>query len=125
MNGHQATDLAVRLCQSFPKGPPAQDWEEHLTPLDEGRANTARVRLVAKGISFGQYIPDFLAMYRQVDTTVTDRHREPCKTCDDSGWKDAPDYENHGCTYTSVQPCNCGEGLQRRNSRIWQERQYA
>ena len=125
MTPHAATDLAVRLCQSFPKGPPAQDWEEQLANLDEGRANTARVRLVGRGISFGQYIPDFMVVYRQVDTSISERYRETCGTCDDSGWKQAPDYENHGQTYSAVQPCNCAEGLDRRNSRIWQERQYA
>lgn len=117
-----AETLAVKISQTWPKGPPVDVWVEDITDLDEGAAGTAFVKLRRES-QYPPTIAQFRATTLSLKTVDASNRREPCPHCDDSGWVDAPDRiwpdERHS---TQVQPCECREGRQRAASRIWTER---
>lgn len=47
---------------------------------------------------------------------------DQCDQCDGTGWTEAPSFVNNGHTYSAVEPCTCRNGEQRRNTRVWKER---
>ena len=117
-----AETLAVKISQTWPKGPPVDVWAEDITDLDEGAAGTAFVKL-RREAQYPPTIAQFRATAFSLRTTDASTRPEACGYCDDTGWVDAPDRiwddERHS---TQVQPCECREGRQRAASRIWTER---
>lgn len=70
MTPQEATDLAVRIDQSFPRrkgweGVSVDIWADRLEELDAGRAGTAYGRLLAK-MTQAPSISEFLAEYGRV-----------------------------------------------------------
>lgn len=122
----EATDLAVRITQCF-TGPPIDIWEEDLGTLDAGQAGTTLARLRREHEQRWLSIAAFMAMYRSLDTTDASTPVNTCHHCDNTGWVRAPDVvRNEGTDTeyhdTSVKPCDCDEGQQRRRTTVWQNR---
>lgn len=115
MNNQDATDLATRINQAFPRGLQTAVWEEELTPLDAGRAGTAIARL--RRTETNLTIARFWAEYRTINTTDASSRPQiaDCNDCQNTG--NAPNREMVKCadgTFLemdiSVGPCHCPRG---------------
>lgn len=130
MSPQAAETLAVKIAQCWPRSAPVDVWLEDIADLDEGAAGTAFVRLRRES-EHAPSIAKFRATALSLRTTDggTER-RPPCKSCDDTGWLEAPDVSPADCyrhdgtplTYTQVKPCVCREGRAREASTVWQTR---
>lgn len=115
MTRNDASDLATRINQAWPRGLATAVWEEELTPLDAGRAGTAIARLRRTETSLS--IARFWTEYRTINTTDgSNRPQHPdCTKCENTGT--APITENVKCadgTFieldTAAGPCICPRG---------------
>jgi len=113
----EATDLAVRIGQTWPRsGIAPQVWEEELVELDHGRAGTAFVRL-RRELRSAPSIAEFLTEYRAVD--IADGGTRPrfadCATCGNAGVVHvSPDAADGRMLLDGVKPCRCPRGDERR-----------
>lgn len=84
MTRDEATDLATRISQTWPRGVSAAVWEEELAELDAGRAGTTLVKLrrVAK---HAPSIAEFWEMYQTVNTSDRSTRPADCTICDNQG----------------------------------------
>jgi hypothetical protein len=84
MTRDEATDLATRISQTWPRGVSAAVWEEELAELDAGRAGTTLVKLrrVAK---HAPSIAEFWEMYQTVNTSDRSTRPDDCPLCDNQG----------------------------------------
>lgn len=114
----EATDLAVRISQTWPRGIPNHVWEEELTTLDRARASTTFVRL-RRRLRNSPSIAEFLDEYSTVATTDGDplRRHGDCKVCSNTGTvprsPEAPDGREQ---LDGVKPCTCPFGEERKVS---------
>lgn len=115
----EATDLAVRLGQTWPRSGIAMPvWEEELVELDRGRATTAFVRL-RRVLRTAPSIAEFLTEYRAVDITDggTRRQHGDCAKCTNTGVIPVAPEHPDGIEQTrGVRPCDCPFGDERRPS---------
>jgi hypothetical protein len=84
MTRDEATDLATRISQTWPRGVSAAVWEDELVELDAGRAGTTLVKLrrVAK---HAPSIAEFWEMYQSVNTSDRSTRPPDCSSCDNQG----------------------------------------
>lgn len=129
MNRNEATDLAVRIGQTF-NGPPTDIWEDDLQQLDAGRAGTAYARLRREHDQRWLSIAAFMAMYRSLNTDDASTVENVCGECDNTGWVTAPDNvleagTDHERRYSAVRPCRCPIGRDSEQSNVWKARAAA
>ena len=117
----EASDLAVRIHQTWRNGPTADVWVDELRDLDYGRACTTYVRL-RRERTHAPSVADFIKTYRTVATTDGGNAPEKCDLCLGQGWVDAPGFTANGHDYTAVRPCNCRNGQVVAKSSIWTHR---
>lgn len=125
MNRDAALDLCARISAWCSPDKPfsrtvTDAWIELLTPLDEGRAGTAFVRL--RHSDEPPTPRAFERTYRTINSTPTNRDpfHPGCAHCDDTGWITTANHTRNGTTYSGVKPCaHCDEGRARAQSQTW------
>jgi hypothetical protein len=114
MTRNEATDLAIRIAQSWQRGLATSIWEEELLELDHGRAGTTIARL-RRSETHPPNIARFHDMYNTIDA---DNHHEQthpnCATCDNTGWQPHVEHIDNEEYTTGVTPCRCPWGTDRR-----------
>jgi hypothetical protein len=121
MTRQEATDLATRINQTWPRGLATTVWEEELAPLDAGRAGTAiaRLRRTEQTLSIAR----FWTEYRTINTTdgSTRPHIADCNLCQNTGT--APVSGMVKCADgtmlemdVAVGPCTCPRGRDMENT---------
>jgi hypothetical protein len=123
MTRDDATALAVKIHQTWPRGLNAEIWEEELADYHTGPAGTAYVRL-RRTSSRPPSIAEFHAEYcTHLDHQPGPEHPD-CPVCDNTGTKPVTDHRRHrtGCTSTApvdhkddchchaIEPCHCPWG---------------
>jgi len=121
VNVGEASDLAVRIHQTWRNGPTADVWEDELKDMDYGRACTTYVKL-RRERTHAPSIAEFIKTYRTVNLVDGSNHIPECELCVGTGWVEGPDFEERGHTYTSCQPCRCDNGHRAMKSAVWKER---
>lgn len=114
MNQQDATDLATRYYNTWPKGPAAYLWGDTFRDLDAGTVGTAWARLTKTEAHLT--IPRFHETYNQLNTQ--DRSTRPdrgkCDTCEGHGWNHKETVNEHGhVTNHWAEPCHCPNGRDR------------
>jgi hypothetical protein len=122
MNVGEASDLAVRIHQTWRNGPTADVWEDELRTLEFARACTTYVKLRREKTT-APSVAEFVKTYRTVNTIDGSNYAPTCETCSGVGWVTGPDFVDRGHTYTSATPCTCEAGRRASNSTIWKEAQ--
>jgi hypothetical protein len=114
MTRDEATDLAIRITQSWQRGLATNIWEEELTLLDYARAGTTIARLRRTEIH-PPNIARFHDTYNSIDTTGDLGPTHPdCTTCDNTGWQPVTRLVDGETHTTGVTPCHCPWGTERQ-----------
>lgn len=97
-----------------------EEWALVLKATSGATANAAWREWIGTGATRWPTLYQFQALIaKHVDRTPDTE----CPECHNGGWVPGPDFVGHnGHTYTSAQPCTCGDGDRARGSRIWRER---
>lgn len=131
MNTAQASALALKIAQTWTRGPSPDIWEEELAPLDHARAEEA-YRQLRREAKHPPVIADLLERYNRLrgSAGAPTGPRDPdCFGCYDTGWVTCTDHPRHGghwqgredrrpvspngpaeCMCNIVRPCRCGTG---------------
>lgn len=109
MTPTEATDLALRIAQTWPRGIATQVWEEELVELDAGRAGTALAKL-RRSEKNAPTIAVFFEVYQTISTT--DRSTKPtdCDTCGNTGVTARLVMHEGVEIWGPVSPCRCPWG---------------
>lgn len=113
MTRDEATDLATRICQTWPRAIPAHVWEEELLELDAGRAGTALAKL-RRTEKHAPSIAEFFDMYRSLNTDDRSTRPPDCSRCDNQGTVSTLADNGDGVlVWQPVTPCSCGWGAEK------------
>lgn len=118
MNRQEATELATKFSQTWPRGPVTQVWEEELAECDAGRAGTAFAKM-RRELEHAPSVAKFFSFYRALHVAGD----EPaCSQCGGAGAVPPSDpivvhgrfcasHGGGGCDCTGVAAwCRCPEG---------------
>lgn len=148
MNSRTAEALALKIAQTWSRGPAPDIWQEILTPLHHNVAEEAysRLRIEAR---HPPAIADFMDRYRGLLGSARSHDAEPdCLACADLGWVTCNDHPHHGghwtgredrrpvmrtaegpqpteCICSIVRPCRCESGQRQAQLRTTHHHQAA
>lgn len=111
MTPDEARKVASAIADTWPgRGPSIERWIE---PLQRHTLDDARTtyRWFRDNAEHPPSIAQFLAKHRELHTATAQRLREPCATCDGTGWEQItvqrPGYPHET---SGVVPCRCTNG---------------
>jgi hypothetical protein len=107
MTPQEARQLAVRIHETWTRGPSVDIWCEELERLDAGTAGTTYARL-RREEEHAPSIAKFLAVYRGLHTASNDTEQPFCPMCDKTGWIESAELMKGEITYSQVIPCPAG-----------------
>ena len=118
MTPTEANDLAVRIVNTWPRGPGIEIWADVLIELHTGPAGTAYIRL-RNDTDNAPSVHRYLTVYRALHTAASDAK---CEHCGNDGTITGPEFVRHGHTYQSAIPCpHCEHG---RHAARWMKRHH-
>lgn len=116
MNRTEASDLATRISQTWPRGIGANVWEDELVDLEVGRAGTAFVKLRRTARS-APSIAEFFEMYSSLHTEDRSTRPDDCPRCDNQGTVATMIRTDSGAeVWGPVSACSCEWGRRKADA---------